>query len=372
MITYCFGDLMSTITPFRTLLSVSLLIALTGCGEEKIEDKPEMVRSVRLIELNTGGEQSIRRFPANVIATQEVELSFRVSGEVNHFDIKPAMTVKKGEVLAKVDDRDFKTEVALKKADYELAKREFERARKMRDKQLLAQADFDSAEARLNSAKGSLSLAQDRLNDSTLVAPFSGRIAKTLVENHQQIQAQQSILVLQNDNSIDVSIQLPENLLSRIERGSIDMTYQPYVTFYGSEQKYPVSYKQHTTKATSGTQAYEVIFTLPVPNADRRVYPGMGATLHLDLNRILPNKAEQKNYVVPVNAVLDNDNSGEAEVWVYRDNRVFPMIVTKHEITHRGVNISGDFIGDEQLVSAGLSQLSSDMKVIPMIRERGL
>ncbi|MCW8346345.1 efflux RND transporter periplasmic adaptor subunit [Vibrio sp. ZSDZ65] len=363
---------MSVTTLCRSFILLSLSVILAGCSSEESSSTVKTPRPVRLTEVVLLDSQEIRRFPAQVLASKEVELSFRVAGEVVEFNIKPSQIVSKGQVIARVDDRDFKTDVELKVADFDLANREFERAKSMREKQLLAQSDFDSAQARLNVASGALTLAKDRLKDTIIRAPFSGRVASTQIENHQVVQAQQPIALLQDDRNIDITIQLPEHILSRINRIGMDKTYSPVVTFNSSEHAYSASYKQHKTLATQGTQSYEVTFTMPAPNAEYTVYPGMGATLHLNLGKIVAQPNSTVRYVVPATAILNNDMTGQTQVWVYDSGQVSAVDVTTEKITSRGVVISAKLKPDSRIVSAGLNKLYDGMSVVSITRERGL
>ena len=363
---------MPRVRPSRILLSLSVLLMSTGCSTEDSPLIGDTPRPVRLTEVQTVGHQEIRRFPAQVSASKEVELAFRVGGEVVEFNLKPSQRITKGEVIARLDQRDFKTEVALKKSEFDLVKRELDRATQMMNKNLLAQAEFDGIHARLQVAQGSLQLAEDRLKDTVITAPYSGRIATTHIENHQQVQAHQGIVLLQDHEMIDLTIQLPENVLSQMDAKRIDPSYKPLATFNGSAVSYPVAYKQHKTQATAGTQSYEVTFTLDTPKDNHTVYPGMGATLHLDIDKIIADKQGTQRFVVPASAILDNDLLGQSQVWVYKDGQVFPLDIKIQGVSSRGAVVSGDLSQNSYVVSAGVSQLSQGMRVTPIVRERGL
>ncbi len=355
------------------IIGIAVAAALTGCGQEATEEvKTEVIRPVRLITVADVEQQNMRRFPANVLASEEAVVSFRVPGELVEFPVKPAERVEKGQLLARLDDRDFKTELLLRRTDFELAQRDFERVEQLRKKNVLSQSDYDNAQARVKSSQAALKLAQDRLADSSLVAPFSGRIAQTAVENFQYIQPQQTILVLQDDRELDISIQLPESILNQIDESTIDPSYQPTVTFAGGGSSYPVTYKQHSTQVTPGTQAYEVVFSLEVPDNGQTIYPGMGATLYMNMSKVLPHSAPDNSFTLPMTAVMSDDNTGKAHVWVYHNGAVAPVPVTLHSVNAEGVVVSGDIQAGDELVSAGLNRLREGMKVKPLERERGL
>lgn len=362
----------------RGWLAVGLMFGLSltvGCQEEVVSPVVvDSIRPVKLFTLSDKAAENVRHFPANVHASEEAVISFRVSGELAELPINAAQRVEKGQLLAKLDDRDFITEKQLRKTDYELAKVEFERVKTLHERNVLSQSDFDNAQARVRSSKAGLKLANDRLSDTALVAPFSGRIAHINVDNFQYVQPQQTILILQEDKTLDISIQFPENLLNSIDKRKIDQNYQPMVTFAGKNIQYPVTYKEHATQATPGTQAFEVIFSLLVPNDGQTIYPGMGATVSVDLVAMMPdeNDAAEGFFVIPLTAMLVDDSTGKNQVWVYRDGDVSPREVTLQRITDNGAVVSGQLAPGEQLVSAGLNKMRIGMKVKPLKRERGL
>jgi len=358
--------------PKRLVFALTTLAVLAAC-EPVVEAELETpVRPVRLFELTTFREQSMRRFPANVTATQAAEISFRVAGQLISLPIKPSDIVDKGQLLAQLDQRDFKTAVSLRAAEFDLAESEYDRVQQMLGRQLIAQAEVDRAQAKLSSARSALTLAQDRLSDTSIYAPFRGRVSDRFVENHQSIRSQQGILILQDASQIDVSIELPENIISQIEVSYLDRGYFPQVTFSGSENHYVVKYKEHKTEVSPGTQSYQVTFTMQTPENGQIIYPGMGATLSIDMSRLLPDRKTKDSFLVPITSVLVNDTTQQAQVWVYSDDKVQPLTVSVLSITSNGIWVTGDLTIGDQLVSAGLGQLREGMAVKPLARERGL
>ena len=356
------------------LVVSALALTLTGCSSQ--EEQPQnVVRPVRLFTVEDNSRGDERRFPATIHSTEESQISFRIAGELVELPVKTAQQVTKGQLLAKLDDRDIRNELSLRQADFDLAEINYDRMKSLREKKVVSQSELDTASANLKSARASLKMAKDKLDYATLTAPFDGRIARTAVENHQSVQAQQTILLLQNSENLDVQIQMPESILTNIQESKVDRSYQPYVTFSGVEDRtFPVTYKEHATSVTPGTQSYEVTFTMPVPE-EITVYPGMGATLHMDLFRVSSHRSrDMSGVIVPITAVLEDDTTGEQQVWIYnaQTGDISPVKVTIGRITQEGINVLSGLKGGDQIVSAGLSSLSPNMKVKPLSRERGL
>ena len=355
---------------FTTMLSLSLL---TACSPSE-EVTKDVVRPVKLYEVTGSGSGVTREFPAIVSANRKAVLSFRIPGELDKFPVTSGIEVKEGEVLARLDDRDIKNEVAARQADFDLASSEFQRIKSLRAKKVVSQSEFDNANAALKAAKVKLQLAKDKLSDTVLTAPFAGRIAKTMVENHQYVQAQDPVMVLQDNKRLEIKIQMPESIIGQINESEIDRTYRPVVMFSSHPNiEYRATYKKHATEVTPGTQSYEVVFSMPTPK-NFIVYSGMGGKLVFDLSRVIKDYRAGAGHVVPMTAVLKDDSTGKVQVWVFNPDTqtVAPREVTLGRVTQSGVTVESGLKKGDQVVSAGLNRLREGMKVKPLTHERGV
>ncbi|WP_422134063.1 efflux RND transporter periplasmic adaptor subunit [Endozoicomonas sp. ALD040] len=360
-------------SPFLLTSLVAAVLVLSGCSQPQEEQKV-VTRPVKLFKVEDSNAGNLRQFPAKVYASKEAEISFRIPGELVEFPVKQAEEVKKGQLLARLDDRDIRNELAARQADFDLAETDNKRIKSLYQKKVVSQSELDNSNAKLKSARAALELARDKLKYSVLKAPFDGRVAQTLVENYQFVQAQQAILILEGSNTLDVSIQVPESIVANVREEEVDFSYQPTVTFAGRPgTEYKVSYKEHATRVSPGTQSYEAVFTMPIPE-DLTVYPGMGATLTMDLAKVSPGSNGGQHFIVPLSAVLKDNTSGREQVWIYdeHNNTVNPVAVTTGTILQSGIEVTSGLKEGERIVSAGVNRLRPGMTVKPLQRERGL
>ncbi|QYJ90477.1 MULTISPECIES: efflux RND transporter periplasmic adaptor subunit [Shewanella] len=358
--------------PLTTSLSLLVLtLVLAGCSTESAEIAPESVRPVKLLEITELGSGTLRSFPAKVAATKQAELSFRLSGQLVEFSLVDGQRVTKGEVLARLDDRDARNQLLNREADHELAQADFNRKGELLRQALISQAEYDLAKAQLKSSAANLASAQDQLSYTVIKAPFSGTVAKTKIENFQIVQANQPVLVLQKDRFIDVVIQVPESLASRVTSFNPHSPSLPMVTFSNHpEQKYAARLKEFATQVTPGTQSYEVVFTLPTPT-EFSVLPGMSAQLILD---IAGPDADKKSAIVPPSAVLKRDQDGEQIVWTYDlgTGQVSARKVSLGKVTSQGIEITQGLAVGDRVVVAGVAQLHENQQVKPLRWQRGV
>ncbi len=367
---------MHLISSNQTSITMVMLMAfslLTGCDQKQIEHK-DVIRPVKLFEVKDPQQQQLRYFPGKVTVTEEAEISFRIPGQIDKIEVKQGDDVTEGQVLAYLDDRDIRNELQDRQANYELAKAEFERASSLLKKKVISQSNYDTASAKLKSAEAALKLSRDKLAYTTLTAPFSGRVAQTLAEAHQQVQAQQPVLILQSSDRLDISIQIPESIVSHVNKKTVNHDYMPMATFPGAPGKeFPVSYKEHATRVTPGPQSYEVIFTRTAP-ANMNILPGMTATVIIDLAQVISSEGQPGYVLVPISAIAKDDTDNKTVVWRFDPStkQVHPVEVSAGPITEAGVQIMSGINPGDQIVTAGLSQLSDGMTVKPLRKERGL
>lgn len=346
---------------------------LTGCGfAESAAPQQAKVRPVKLMTIEDVSGQQTRIFPAKVAANQQADLAFRVSGELVNLDLIEGQKVKKGQLLAQLDDRDAKNALMDAEANYELAAVDFKRKKEIYKRKLISKAEYDTARATLKSAKAALATARDQLDYTRLTAPFSGIVAKVERDNHQMIQATQVVLSLQGDQQLDVQIQVPESMLLTLNSKKLDEEYQPLVRFGAQGSLYPVTYKEHASKVSPGTQTYEVVFSLNRPES-LNVLPGMSAELLLDMS-VLNQETAPMIAVLPQTAIFKSDEEQQTKVWRYdADTQKLESVeVTLGQVRAQGIEVLSGINKGDQIVAVGASVLKQDMDVKPLRWERGV
>ena len=351
-----------------------LLIVSCNKGEAPVA-KPEVVRPAKIITVGHGNG-SVREFPAEVKASDRSELAFRVSGELTKLPAKAGDTVKRGQLLAQIDQTDFQLRLNDRQAKYDLAKAQYERADKLVKDRLIPISDFDKAKSQFLATQADFKLAEQDMQYTTLRAPFDGRISRVMVKNHENVQVKEPIMVIQTEGSIDLEFYVPEEIISRVrvrppeERQPIDVKFdqQP-------GKVYKAVLKEYDTEADPKTQAYRVQVTMNKPE-DINVLPGMTATVLADMRRIFPE--EYDLIVLPVEAVFAAEDApvgSEARfVWKYDPDsqQVSRTAVTVGELTSNGIVVASGLAQGDQVVAAGVHFLKEGQKVRPMVKERGL
>jgi len=116
----------------------------------------------------------------SVEAKQHADLAFTSSGTIDKINVEVASAVKKGEILAELNNDDLKAALHIAQTALKYAKRDYERQLKV--KKLVDASKFDSYLFKYENAKAQLVYKQALLDKTQLKAPFNGVIYDKSIE----------------------------------------------------------------------------------------------------------------------------------------------------------------------------------------------
>ena len=133
---------------------------------------------IMLLVLSLQAEEIYATF--NVEATQHADLAFVSSGTVEKVNVDVASIVKKGEILAELNNDDLKAALDIATIALKYARKEYERQVKV--KKLVDASKFDSYIFRYENAKAQFAYQKALLDKTQLKAPFDGVIYEKNLE----------------------------------------------------------------------------------------------------------------------------------------------------------------------------------------------
>lgn len=350
---------------FINILRIALLILLQtaflmGCKEEVVTEEP--VRPVKVFKAgDTMGGLTGRSFPGRAEANEAVDLGFEVGGILIERLVDKGNEVKKGRLLARLDPRDFKNELAAAKAEEERARAYRDRIAEALKARAVARQDLTDAEARLKEAIAREEIKLKALDDSHIYAPYDGVIAFTYFDEFKRVQAKERVLRLLDISKIKFTVDLPESLIS----------YVPYVTKVWVEydafpgRKILAKIKEVGTEASETTRTYPVTLIMDQPK-DIKILPGMTGKVSGETD--LPEMDGRKGIEVPVAAVFTPDTEMQNYVWVIDEGNktVHRRKVKTGELTVDGIMVIEGLKLGERVVTAGVHLLKEGQKVRPV------
>ncbi len=344
-----------------------LLFSLTACGKKEQQEKAEVIRPVKIMKVRDTNSLLTHGFPGVVRASKRAVLSFKVSGPLVELPVEEGEHVRKGDLIAQIDKRDFLNGVKEALATYREAEQQFARYKELYAKKQVSKADFDRFRAARDVAFAKLQDAKNALCDTTLRAPFDGVIAKRYVENFYKVKAKDPIVFLQDISRIEILVNVPELVMAAIRSESSAEVVASFESIPG--KTFPLELKEYSTEADPATQTYQVVFVTDQPK-EANILPGMTATVTAAMKPDLAGRKPQ--IILPALAVLDAPKN-KPYVWVYLPDK---GEVEKRYVTIGGLkNSSGISIKDglkpgEIIVIAGVTKLKAGMKVRPWEKQR--
>jgi RND family efflux transporter MFP subunit len=345
------------------LLLLCAVAALAGCTQGDAQEiVEEVVRPVPVMEVVPSNLPVIRTYPGRVQAADEVNLAFEVSGRINNLRIKSGQNVQKGDVVARLDDTDFRSRYDSACADAAKKKSDLERYKQLLEQGVVARSEYDSRLRDYSVASSEVRIARKALDDTVLMAPFSGVIGSTFVESWQNVQAKEQIASLQRRNDVEIVLDVPEKDVLDMKKQS-SRFYAELKILPG--ERYSLTIDEFSREADEQTRTYRVVLTMPAPG-EVDMMTGMSATVY---HVMVPEK--DASCMVPSNAVFKGPDD-QACVWVVdRDWRVRRTPVQVASLSGSDAVITDGLRPGTNIATAGVNTLVEGMAVRRLSRVSG-
>ena len=328
-----------------SLVILAPLVGLTACGDEAPPAEP-VIRPIKILELNRDGGRQVLEFPGTVKAGLIAELAFEVSGKLEALPVTEGQKVEKGDLLAQIDPRDFQSKLDAERAKERAAKAEYDRTKTLFDESVTSQQQLDSKQRNYEVNRTNLARAQKALDDTRLIAPFAGTIARIEVQNFENVGSKQKVLVLENDSMFEVEANIPEQDAARMPPGlTLEERSQrgtPEVSISALKgRSFPAQLTEFATTADPKTRTFAATLSFENPG-DVTLATGMTANVRFSVSADI---VGETGLLVPSVAVM-SDPAGQSIVWVIDS--------TSMKAAARPVSVGG-LSGDRIRVTDGLS-----------------
>lgn len=326
------------------LLGACVALALTACEEQAVEQAP-VVRPIKIHTIGKADAEARREYPGSIRAFQHADMGFEVSGRVEEFFVREGDDVVQGEVLARLDPRDYEADLKAAQANLRKAESDLRRSKNIykEDPGAISTETIDTHQRAVDVSKANLAVSQKALDDTRLRAPFSGRMARKLVEDFSNVKAKEPVLVLQDTSTLEIEINVPERDIARRAVRSVrddpSRAMEPEVIVSALPTlSFPAWVKEHASAADPVTRTFSVKLNFK-SEEDLNILPGMTARVQVTVD---PSRA----WSVPVSAALADD-AGKPYVWKVDSES---MAVTRATVE------LGDLIDDRVLITGGLEE----------------
>ena len=353
----------------KILVVIPVLVLTLSCGDEAPAEK--ILRPVRAMEVGYGAEDAVRTFSGTAQTDKVINLSFRSSGIITQFNIRLGRRVRRGELLAQLDN--VQARLAYEQAVSSLnsaasqmntAKLNLDRVRALYEKGSASLSDYESAknsfrtaEASHESAQRSVDIQQEQIRYGFLYAPETGIIASVNAEVDENVSAGQAVAVLNAGADMQIALGLPESVINRVrQRMAVTITFS---SLPGRQHNGTIT--EVSPSVDPQTATYPVRVTLTDPSDEIR--SGMTANVTFDFGE---GASAENVLVVPAKAVGE-DADGRFVFLLENESGSTASVRKQHirvgALTSAGFEVLEGLEAGQKIATAGLQTLLNGQEV---------
>ena len=296
---------------------------LSACSKK--EAAPEPVRAVKLVTVGEGQIESAQEYSGDVRARVESRLGFRVAGKITKREVELGQHVKAGQVLARLDARDYqlsadaaRAQLASATTQRDLAEANAKRFRTLRAQNFISAAEMERYEANLKAAQASLDQARAQLssqsnqeNYTQLLADADGVVTAVEAEPGQVVAAGTPVVRIAQDGARDAVFSVPEDRRSTIKPGQ-GVKVRPW-----SDESRVINALVREVAASADPATRTYVVKAALQGAD---LPALGATVHVMPEGMGVSREAVGSQVIklPTTALRQEGGNGQGTaVWLY-------------------------------------------------------
>lgn len=336
---------------FRYYILSAMLVFLASCSNS--DNKASRTPTATPVKVYTVEPATIapaRQFVGTVEEETGSMLSFEVAGNIEEMMVDAGDRVRAGQPIARLNTAQLQSMLDAAQATLTQARDAYTRYKQLHEKGSLPDIKWIEVESKLQQAESAVAIAQKRLNDCTLCAPYDGYIASRPAQTGMNVMPGSPVAKLVNINEVYITFAVPEKEISGMKEGqrvtfTVDAvgngTYNTRITEKGIEAN-PIS---HTYKV-------KCLYA----NADRSLLPGMVCRASLSASD------GDTQIIIPANTVKV-DTDGSHFVWTVKDNQARRQTVATGNLTSRGVVITSGLAPGDMVITQGSQKVSDGMNV---------
>ena len=295
--------------------------------------------------------------PAMIESFEDLMVKSEVSGQIVDILVKEGEYVEKGQVLVKLDDRDYQLRLDSVEANYDLAQMEYKRISALAEKKIAATTDLDKIDAQLKSLKSQLSETRLALERTMIKAPISGRLNEIEAKIGDWMGVDKPVAQILQIGNVKATVGIPESDVAAVfDLKEADVTIEAL-------DNLTVKGKKIFLSRSPGTMARLYNLELVIPNPDGRILPGMFARVEI------VKKTYKDTAVIPLYSVITQND--EKYVYVEKNGKAEKRNVELGLLSDWEIQVKNGLEPGDRLVIVGHRNLDNGQKVdvIKMVKD---
>lgn len=347
---------------------------LSACGQDNRKTDTTAGHKIPVITVSQKDIQLDRLYVSDIQAVQNVEIRSRIPGFLEHIYVDEGQLVRKGQLLFRINDQEYRAEVekaAAKRnsilAEARTVELEVERVRALVGKKIISPTELELAKAKLNAiraqvdeAEAALSHARTRLSYTQVRAPYDGVLNRIPLKTGSLLDEGTLITSVSDISSVFVYFNISENEYLDYLRGQDKQEEQPRSVrlILSDGEEYALPGKVETVVSEFDETTGSIAFRARFPNPDHLLKHGATGKIRLSQQvnaLVLPQKAvfeiQDKNYVY----VLGRDNK------VHMRSFAPKARLDEYYIVGSGLEAG------EKVVYEGIQNIRDGMQIAPVV-----
>ena len=348
---------------FLMSVVLSLFLSFSGCTgdqangtntdggnrSERADAKESAAIPVKVAVVKKGDIAMFLMQTTTIEAKRQVDILAKVPGQVIKLTTEEGMRVKKGDLLAKLDEVEIQIEFMKTKISMETDKAMLTRARSMLEKNLIAEENYETTRLQYESSKAAHEAARIQMEYTNIRSPFNGVITARNIELGQRVSVNQSIFIVADFDPLRAKIYIPEKDIGRIfedQEAKIAVEAEPGLEFAGR-----VTMVSPVVDPASGTSKV----TIDIEDDKGKLKPGMFATV------FITTETHHDALIIPKRSlILESDID---QVYVYREGNAHKVTLTLGFASGDDLEVLSGLQEGDLVVTAGQDGLREGLPI---------
>lgn len=297
---YCIMKLKPVFKLYSTLIFIAAITS--ACSGDRSEEKPTL-RNVFLTQPVSLSHSSSTTYSGVIEEGASVNAAFMADGKISKISVKEGDRVRKGQLLASLDDADYRLGVAQLEAQYNQMTKEKVRMDAMFEKHNIAPNDYEKFTTGYEQVKLQLDMARRKLGYTRLYAPSDGYIASKYLNDGELAGAGTPVVNIVDDSHLVAAVDLPVSVYLDKDKIVSATGHVPGVT-----ADIPLKTLSFTPDVDNN-MLYHLKLSLPA-NVGRELSPGMNISVDIEYT-----DSQTAGFRIPSRAIFSE--KGKSYVWVY-------------------------------------------------------
>jgi HlyD family secretion protein len=362
---------------WASLVILSLVVLGTGAWWVWGRAASPTVKTVPVRELSSGGNQTVLNASGYVTARRQATVSSKVTGKVLEVFAEEGMRVEEGQVLARLDDTNVRTNLRLTEAQLEVARatmgethaqleqaeKELDRITSLAKNNIASTSDLDRAQAdartlkarlvrqerEIDAALRQIEIWKQQIEDNVIRAPFSGIVVSKNAQPGEMISPMSAggsytrtgICTIVDMASLEIEVDVNESFIGRVETG------QGTVATLDSYPNWKIPSRVIAIIPTADRQKATVKVRIGLVKLDPRILPDMGVKVAF---HGAENVATAASSTLAIPKLALRDSNGKSAVFVLQNGRIERRAVSVAQIKNEEAILAAGLAAGEKVV----------------------